>query len=103
MTPHDHNFVKLNFGGSVVQEKSAVGLVIRNEHGNMIGAGAFNLDGATINEAEAKAFKEGLKYAKRKGFKKSWWKVTLNLLFRRPKACARSPGTSFLWLKISGG
>lgn len=53
MTPHDHNFVKSSFGGSVVQEKSAVGsFVLRNEHGNMIGAGSFNLDGATINEAE---------------------------------------------------
>ncbi|RXH95178.1 hypothetical protein DVH24_024862 [Malus domestica] len=58
-----------------LKEKFDVGFVIRNEHGNMIGAGAFNLDGATINEVEAKALKEGLKYAKRKGFKKSWWKA----------------------------
>lgn len=36
----------------------------------MIGAGAFNLDGAIINGAEARGFKEGLIHAMRRGFKK---------------------------------
>lgn len=41
----------------------------------MLGAGAFNLDGETINEVEEKALKEGYPISKRKGFKKVFVEV----------------------------
>lgn len=43
--PPDHNFVKLNFDGSVCQQKAAAGFVVRNDMGQILGAGSFNMDG----------------------------------------------------------
>nr|XP_028962208.1 uncharacterized protein LOC114826287 [Malus domestica] len=68
--PPDNGFVKLNFDGYVSNAKTGPGFIVRNEDGFVIGVGAFNLNGATINEAEARALKEGLAYIKRKGFTK---------------------------------
>lgn len=51
----DPGIVKLNFDGSVNLHKAAAGFVIRNHCGQILGAGSFNMDGATISEVEAKA------------------------------------------------
>ncbi|XP_068336621.1 uncharacterized protein [Pyrus communis] len=68
--PPNKGFVKLNFDGSISNAKAGASFVVRNEDGLVIGVGAFNLNGAIINEAEARALKEGLAYIKRKGFNK---------------------------------
>lgn len=41
-----------------------------NSNSQAVGEGAFNLDGATISVAEAMCLREGLWFAKRKGFQK---------------------------------
>ena len=65
-----YGYVKLNFDGSVSLDRSATTFVLRNEEGQPVGAGALNLDGATISVAEVVALKEGLLFARRKGEKK---------------------------------
>ncbi|XP_068312567.1 uncharacterized protein [Pyrus communis] len=68
--PPDKSFVKLNFDGFVAGDKVATGFVLWNYNGQIIGGGALNLDGATISEVEARALREGLLFAQRKGYKK---------------------------------
>ncbi|XP_048437778.1 uncharacterized protein LOC125476086 [Pyrus x bretschneideri] len=68
--PSDRSFVKLNFDGSVAGDKVAAAFVLRNHNGQIIGGEALNLDGATISEVKAKALREGLLFAQRKGYKK---------------------------------
>ncbi|XP_068304275.1 uncharacterized protein [Pyrus communis] len=63
-------FIKLNFNGSASDDKAGACFVVPNEDGFVIGVGDFNLNGATINEVEARALKEGFTYIKRKGFNK---------------------------------
>ncbi|KAM1386262.1 hypothetical protein ACFX15_031960 [Malus domestica] len=53
------------------------GFGVRNEDGIVLGAGAFNLDGATINEVEEKALKEGHPISGGKGLKRSLLKSNL--------------------------
>lgn len=68
--PPDPNFIKVNFDGSVSLQNAATGFVLRNDQGNVLGGGSFNVDGATISEAEAMALKEGLSFALKKGVSK---------------------------------
>ena len=46
--------------------KAGEGFVVRNDQGLTIGAGAGNLDGATISIAEAVALKKGILFARKK-------------------------------------
>lgn len=51
--------------------------MLRNDQENILGGGSFNVDGATIYEAETMALKEGLSFAlKEKMFLRSNWKAT---------------------------
>lgn len=60
--------VTLNFDRSLSKDKVVATFVIRNFDGHVVGAGALNLDRATITFVEAMGFKEGLKFARSKGF-----------------------------------
>lgn len=60
--------VEINFHGSVSKDRAAVAYVLRNSDSQVIGAGAFNLDGATISITEAVGLRERLRFAKHKGF-----------------------------------
>lgn len=71
--PHQY-VIKLNLDGSVTLERVDVAFVSRNYEGQFIGTGAFNLDGVTISMTEAMGLREGLRLAKRKGFKTFLWK-----------------------------
>ncbi|XP_068317136.1 uncharacterized protein [Pyrus communis] len=66
----DQSYVKLNFDGSLARDKATVKFVLRNHNGQLIGSGVLNLDDAIISELEAKAFREGLLFAQRKGYTK---------------------------------
>ncbi|XP_070681856.1 uncharacterized protein [Malus domestica] len=68
--PSDQGYVKLNFDGSLARDETAVEFVLRNHNGYLIESGALNLDSATILEVEAKALREGLLFAQRKGYTK---------------------------------
>ncbi|XP_050133058.1 uncharacterized protein LOC126609088 [Malus sylvestris] len=50
-------------------EVNPAAFVLRKEEGQHVGAGALNLDGATISVAEVVALKEGLLFARHKGVK----------------------------------
>lgn len=53
--------------------KAEAAFVLKDFGGHVLGAGSFNLDGATITFAEAIGLKEGLKLAKAKGI----WKLIM--------------------------
>lgn len=54
------NYLKLNFDGSVVSPKSAIGFVIQDDCGSPIVAGATSVGQNTISVAEAFALHEAL-------------------------------------------
>lgn len=72
--PPHQDVIKLNLDGSVTPETVDVAFVSRNYEGQVIGTSAFNLDGVTISVAEAMSSREGLRFARCKGFKTFWWK-----------------------------
>ncbi|KAM0978563.1 hypothetical protein FF1_014514 [Malus domestica] len=59
----------MNFDSSVSKDRAATAFAIRNYDGQVVDAGAFNLDGITILFAERMGLK-GLKFARSKGFQK---------------------------------
>lgn len=68
--PLDQNEIKLNFDGSVSNNRVAIAFLLFNSNSQAVGEGAFNLDGATISVAEVMGLPEGLWFAKRNGFQK---------------------------------
>jgi len=61
-------FIKVNFDGSKASHNAAGGYVIRDSSGNLIQAGACNLEAASILIAEATAMRNGLRAALEAGF-----------------------------------
>ncbi|XP_009337067.2 uncharacterized protein LOC103929570 [Pyrus x bretschneideri] len=68
--PDRHDVIKLNFDGSISNNRAATTFVLCNSNSQVIRVGALNLDGAIILVAEATGLREGLQCARRKGFTK---------------------------------
>lgn len=58
LPPVKKDMVKLNFDGLVSKDRVTATYVIRDYDGQVVGAGAFNLDGVTILFAEVMGLKE---------------------------------------------
>ncbi|XP_048443371.1 uncharacterized protein LOC125478795 [Pyrus x bretschneideri] len=68
--PYRHDVIKLNFDGSVSNNRAVAAFVLRNSNSHVIGVGALNLDGATISLLEGISLRERLQCARHKGFTK---------------------------------
>ncbi|KAM2075382.1 hypothetical protein ACFX1T_038279 [Malus domestica] len=62
--------VKLNFDRSVSKDKVVAAFILRNCDAHVVEAGVLNLDRATVTFDEAMGLKEGLKFARSKGFQR---------------------------------
>ena len=66
-TPPPASSHKLNFDGSVCHDSAAAGVIIRDSHGQLLTACAYNLGSAKVFVAEATALQKGLLLAIQQG------------------------------------
>ncbi|KAL5715720.1 NAD(+) kinase [Ranunculus cassubicifolius] len=68
--PPAPDVVKLNTDGSASNGNAAIGIILRNNEGNLIAGGSRNLGGSSITAAELVAIRDGLQKAQQLGFAK---------------------------------